>query len=418
MSRAVSRSAPLARLRSRAPEPARRSGRPRRACRAPRLTGRRKHLALDAAAVRVVLDHGSQGKSTFLRTQRRAGSRRSRGRSRAAAGLFYFFSETSLSPRLERGRFGRRRRGRFGRASSETAGRSRRTLALRNRSASRETCFAALRVSPRVGVRVPSRRGTRVSWSLEEEETRFPEETVRTLVASAPGSGVPASRSSEGDRRRPRRSPASARSPARARGPCRASPRAARATGASRARVGPRARPGARAAPRCASASRRHPRVAASPGGLVAGRRSATKALPSPRRGECTSLKSSTRWLREGDLNARDDGLDELFEAAVGLARRATEAGVPTTASWPSPPSLASKSSSSAKTFASIRSSRRSSMRSASSSRARNEDADIARDVLLAPRGAPRADGPRVRRVRLSDARKGHPRRRPSEKPL
>ena len=51
-------------------------------------------------------------------------------------------------------------------------------------------------------------------------------------------------------------------------------------------------------------------------------------------------------------------------------------------------------------------------MRSASSSRARNEDADIARCPPRASRGtAGPADGPRVRRVRLSDARKRAPSR-------
>ena len=66
------------------------------------------NLALDAAAVQVVLDHGSPGKSTFLRTQRRAGSRRIAAvRSAARGRVFFIFSRDVVSPR-RRGRFGRR----------------------------------------------------------------------------------------------------------------------------------------------------------------------------------------------------------------------------------------------------------------------------------------------------------------------
>ena len=237
-------------------------------------------------------------------------------------GSFLFFLETSSLPAAAAAEDAGRR-GRFGRASSVIAGRSRRTLALRNRSASRETCFAALRVSPRVGVRV-RREGVVALAENEEEETRFPgEETVRALVASAPRLRyVPASRSSEGDRRRPRRSPASARSPARARSLPRVAEGGARDRGvASTSRSASAAERAGGASLRVGvattSASRRRPL------GLVAVRRSATKALPSPRIGECTSLKSSTRWLREGDLNARDDGLDELFELCFIKWRKA-----------------------------------------------------------------------------------------------
>ena len=185
-------------------------------------------------------------------------------------GSFLFFLETSSLPAAEDGSDAGRR-GRFGRASSVIAGRSRRTLALRNRSASRETCFAALRVSPRVGVRV-RREGVVALAENEEEETRFPgEETVRALVASAPRLRyVPASRSSEGDRRRPRRSPASARSPARARSR-RASPRAARARPGRREHESVRERGRARGRRLAARRRRDDIRVAASPARLGRG---------------------------------------------------------------------------------------------------------------------------------------------------
>lgn len=138
--------------------------------------------------------------------------------------------------------------------------------------------------------------------------------------------------------------------------------------------------------------------------GVGFGRRCAMVALPSPRIGDSASSKSSKRWSREGDSNARDDSLDAPLEVVVGLRAARDRAGVPTTASLPSSSSLPSKSSSSAKTFASIRSSRRSSMRSASSSRARNEDVDISHRSSCASWGtAGPADGTLVCRARLSD---------------
>ena len=98
-SRAVSRKR-AARLRSRRTRTRARSGRPRRPAARRASPGRRKHLALDAAAVQVVLDHGSPGKSTFLRTQRRAGSRRIAAvRSAALGRVFFIFSRDVVSPR-------------------------------------------------------------------------------------------------------------------------------------------------------------------------------------------------------------------------------------------------------------------------------------------------------------------------------